>query len=54
MSTSRIFNDTELYVVTAETPLTDPAFWRAERSFTLPLVYRLLGIHTQNLRSARH
>lgn len=44
----RIFRDTELYVQTAEIPLSDSQFWQAERSFTLPLVYKLLGIHTQN------
>jgi hypothetical protein len=44
----RIFRDTRLYISTAETPLTDPAFWRSERSFTLPLFYKLINVNTQN------
>jgi hypothetical protein len=42
------FRDTYAYVKTAELPLSSISFWAAERSFTLPLFYKLLSVNTTN------
>lgn len=44
------FRDTYSYSLSAELPLTSSAFWAGERSFTLPLFYKLVGINSSNYR----
>jgi len=48
----RAFYDTYSYVAVAEKPLTSSAFWIADRSFTLPLFYKMLGVNTANYGDA--
>jgi hypothetical protein len=48
----RAFRDTSTYVQTAEQPLTSSSFWIGERSFTLPLVYKILHINSKNFTQA--
>jgi len=48
----RSYYDTYSYVAVAEKPLTSADFWFAERSFTLPLFYKILGVTTQNYQDA--
>lgn len=48
----RTYYDTYSYVVVAEKPLTSAAFWVAERSFTLPLLYKILGVTLANFNDA--
>jgi len=47
----RVFRDTYSYVVAAEKPLSSAEFWVGERSFTLPLMFKLLGVNTQNFQA---
>jgi hypothetical protein len=47
----RVFRDTYSYVVAAEKPLSSTEFWIGERSFTLPLMFKLLGINTLNYQT---
>ena len=47
----RVFRDTYSYVVAAEKPLYSTEFWIGERSFTLPLMFKVLGINTQNYQT---
>ena len=47
----RVFRDTFSYVVAAEKPLSSTEFWIGERSFTLPLMFKLLGVSTQNYQT---
>ncbi len=44
------FRDTYSYTVSATLPLTSSSFWAGERSFTLPLFYKLLGINPDNYK----
>jgi hypothetical protein len=46
----RIYNDTESYVLAAQEPLNSVRFWFSERTFTLPLFYKLIGVTPQNYR----
>ncbi len=48
----RAFRDTSTYVKTAEQPITSSSFWIGERSFTLPLAYKLLHINSKNFTQA--
>ena len=48
----RTFRDSLSYVSVAEQPLTSMAFWANIRPFTLPLVLKFLGTHTQNYQTA--
>ncbi len=48
----RTYHDTYSYVVVAEKPLNSSAFWVAERSFTLPLLYKILGVNSANYNDA--
>jgi hypothetical protein len=47
----RVFRDTYSYVVAAEKPLSSAELWVGERSFTLPLMFKLLGVNTQNYQA---
>jgi hypothetical protein len=47
-SGERVFRDTSTYVTSSEKSLIDPQFWVGERSFSLPLLYKLLGVNPQN------
>jgi hypothetical protein len=40
----RVFRDTSSYLVQAEIPLTSLSFWAGERSFTLPLLFKILHL----------
>ena len=44
----RVFRDTLGYVKVAELPFLAPNFWAGERSFSLPLLYKLLGVISLN------
>jgi hypothetical protein len=44
----RIFNDTPSYVQTAQKPINSLEFWAGERTFTLPLLYKLNGLSLKN------
>ncbi|MCX8024097.1 MAG: hypothetical protein N3A60_02715 [Thermanaerothrix sp.] len=44
----RTFYDAYSYVVVAEKPLASAAFWMADRPFSLPLLYKVLGVTTAN------
>jgi hypothetical protein len=48
----RAFRDTSTYVKTAEQPIKSSAFWIGERTFTLPLAYKLLHIDSKNFTQA--
>jgi hypothetical protein len=48
----RAFRDTATYVKTAEQPITSSRFWIGERSFTLPLAYKILHIDSTNFTQA--
>lgn len=48
----RAFRDTATYVKTAEQPITSSSFWIGERSFTLPLAYKILHIDSNNFTQA--
>jgi hypothetical protein len=48
----RAFRDTSTYVQTAMQPITSSSFWIGERSFTLPLVYKILHIDLNNFTQA--
>lgn len=48
----RTYHDTYSYVMVAEKPLSSSAFWVAERSFTLPLLYKVLGVTMANCNDA--
>jgi hypothetical protein len=45
------YRDTASYAATAEKPLTSLAFWAGERAFTLPLLYKLVGVNSQNIKT---
>ena len=40
----RIFPDTSSYALVADERLTSKAFWARERPFTVPLLYKTLGV----------
>jgi len=42
------YRDTTSYTGTADKPLTSLEFWAGERPFTLPLLFKLLGVNSQN------
>ena len=44
----RIFNDTRTYVQTAQEPINSLEFWVGERSFTLPLLYKINSLDLNN------
>jgi hypothetical protein len=44
----RVFRDTLGYVKVAELPFLSASFWAAERSFSLPLMYKFLGVNSLN------
>ncbi len=44
----RAFRDTYSYVAHAELPLWNIEFWAGQRTFTIPLLYKLLGINLDN------
>lgn len=44
----RAFRDTYSYVAHAELPLASKEFWAGQRTFTIPLLYKLLGINLNN------
>lgn len=46
----RIYNDTPSYIRIAEEPLNSMSFWAGERSFSLPLLYKLMKINQNNFR----
>jgi hypothetical protein len=48
----RAFRDTATYVQTAMQPITSSSFWVGERTFTLPLVYKILHIDSKNFTQA--
>jgi hypothetical protein len=48
---SRYFNDTPGYVNTASFSMNDIRFWAGERSFTLPIFYKLNGYTMANFQS---
>ena len=50
-SDERVFRDTFSYVASAEKPLSSAEFWIGERSFTLPLMLKVLGVNTQNYQT---
>jgi hypothetical protein len=47
----RVFRDTYSYVTAAEKPFFSTGFWIGERPFTLPLMFKVLGINTQNYQT---
>jgi hypothetical protein len=47
----RDYRDSTSYALTAEKPLTEPSFWAGERSFTLPLLYKIVGVTAQNVKT---
>jgi hypothetical protein len=47
----RDYRDSTSYALTAEQSLTSPAFWAGERSFTLPLLYKIVGVTSQNVKT---
>jgi hypothetical protein len=47
----RVFRDTYSYVAAGERSLASGEFWIGERSFTLPLMFKLLGLNTQNFQT---
>jgi len=48
LNAERVYNDTYSYAHSAEIPLSSLRFWANERSFSLPLVYKLLEVNTDN------
>lgn len=44
----RAFRDTYSYVAHAELPFWSRGFWAGQRTFTIPLLYKLLGINLDN------
>jgi hypothetical protein len=44
----RIFNDTPSYIQTAQSSINSLEFWAGERTFTLPLLYKLNGLNLKN------
>jgi hypothetical protein len=44
-----VWKDTITYATVAEAPLWSSQFWAGERSFTLPLIYKILGISRTTL-----
>jgi hypothetical protein len=44
----RAFRDTYSYVAHAELPFWNREFWAGQRTFTMPLLYKLLGINLDN------
>ena len=44
-----VWKDTQSYAAVAEQSLQTSEFWAGERSFTLPLIYRLLGVNRVTL-----
>lgn len=47
----RDYRDSTSYALTAEQSLTSPSFWAGERSFTLPLLYKIVGVTSQNVKT---
>ena len=50
----RVFNDTRSYVQTAQKPINSLQFWAGERSFTLPLLYKLSSPDLNNFSQKRN
>lgn len=48
LDAARYFNDTRLYINSATYALTDIRFWAGERSFLLPLLYKISGYTFSN------
>lgn len=46
----REFRDSLSYTSAAEIPITSISFWAGERSFTVPLMLKLLGVSAQNFK----
>ncbi|HSB64978.1 MAG TPA: hypothetical protein VLD65_00275, partial [Anaerolineales bacterium] len=46
----KYFYDTASYASVADLPLTTPQFWAGLRPFTLPLLYKLLGVTSANYK----
>lgn len=46
----KYFYDTASYTSVADLPLTSPQFWAGLRPFTLPLLYKLLGVTSENFK----
>jgi len=44
----RIFNDTRSYILIAQKPINSLEFWAGERSFTLPLLYKINHLDLNN------
>ena len=44
----RIYGDTITYVQTAQSPLVSRAFWFSDRTFTLPILYKITGMRPDN------
>ena len=44
----RVYGDTITYVQSAQAPLFSPKFWISERTFTLPLLYKFVGMTPEN------
>lgn len=47
----KYFRDSKSYAASADLPRTSLAFWAGERSFTLPLLYKFLGVGLQNYQT---
>lgn len=47
----RDYRDSTSYALTAEQSLTSLSFWAGERSFTLPLLYKIVGVTSQNVKT---
>ncbi len=47
----RDFRDTTSYAAAAEIPLTSLQFWAGERPFTLPLLFKMVGVNSQNYKT---
>ncbi len=45
------YSDTEWYVGRSEIPISDFAFWTANRPFVLPLLYKVLDFNTQTYKT---
>lgn len=47
----RDYRDSTSYAVTAQQSLASPSFWAGERAFTLPLLYKIVGVTPQNVKT---
>jgi len=53
-NTGRVFRDTYSYVETSEKPITSLDFWIGKRAFTIPLIYKILGLDINNYTDREH